>query len=339
MINILIAEINITINSMKYSVAGSKILVTGGAGFVGSYVVEKLLSFNPAKIFVVDNMLRGTERNMRGFIKNTNVEFINGDIRNKVLINDLISKSDFIFHLAALRITRCAENQQEAFDVMVQGTFNIVDAAKQYGIKKIIYSSTASVYGLAQHFPTPESDNPYDNKTFYGAAKSFGESLLRSYHDMYGLNYVALRYFNIYGPRMDTEGKYTEVMIKWLDCIKQGAPPLIYGDGSTSMDFVYVEDVADANIMALTSDITDEVFNIGCQRETSLKELLDIMLISTNSTLKPEFREENKINPVSKRLADISKAKKLLKFEPKISLEEGLKLLYDWYLEVKGVVY
>ena len=169
----------------------SKILVTGGAGFVGSYIVEELLKKEPAQVIIIDNMLRGTHRNMESFIDNPLVEYKEGDIRDFKLMENLISSVDYVFHLAALRITRCAENQKEAFEVMVQATFNIIELCKKYEIKKLIYSSTASVYGLAQNFPTPESDNTYDNKTFYGAAKSFGEATLRSYHDMHGLNYVA----------------------------------------------------------------------------------------------------------------------------------------------------
>ena len=317
----------------KYKIKDATFFITGGAGFVGSYIIEELLPHKPKKIFILDNMIRGCYKNMKNFINNPTIELFEEDIRNTDLVNELMSKSDYCFHLAAMRINRCAENTREAFDVMLKSTFEIVEAAKKHKIKKLIYSSSASVYGLAQNFPTPETDNPYDNKTFYGAAKMFGEQLLRCYHDMYGLNYVALRYFNIYGPRMDTEGKYTEVMIKWLDCIRDNKQPLIYGKGTTSMDFVYITDIAKANIRALLSDVSDEVFNIGVSKETSLHELLDLLLKINNSKLTPKYMPENTINPVSKRIADISKAKKQLGFEPEINLEEGLKSLSDWYFE------
>jgi UDP-glucose 4-epimerase len=201
----------------------------------------------------------------------------------------------------------------------------------------VIYSSSASVYGLAQNFPTPETDNPYNNQTFYGAAKMFGEQLFRSFKFMHNLDYVALRYFNAYGPRMDTDGKYTEVMIKWLDCITANKNPLIYGDGSTSMDFVYVKDIAKANVAALLSDVTDEAFNIGNCVETSLKELLEITLKVNKSSLVPQFVPDNTINPVSKRIADISKAEKLLGYKPTYDLEKGLEELSNWYFETKKV--
>ncbi|MBN4051953.1 NAD-dependent epimerase/dehydratase family protein [Cytophagaceae bacterium AH-315-L13] len=316
-----------------HSVKDATIFLTGGAGFVGSYIIEQLIPSEPKKIIILDNMLRGTFYNMKSFIDNPIVEFIEGDIRDTDKVREIMSQSDYCFHLAALRINRCAADPKEAFDVMVKANFDVIEAAKDFKIKKFIYSSSASIYGLAQNFPTPETDNPYDNKTFYGAAKMFGEQLLRCYHDMYGLDYVALRYFNVYGPRMDTEGKYTEVMIKWLDCIRDNKDPLIFGDGSTSMDFVYVSDIARANILALTSDVTDEAFNVGNCRETSLHELLELLIKANESELKPKYMPDNTINPVSKRIASIDKAKELLGFEPEVSLEKGLKQLSDWYFE------
>lgn len=318
---------------MLNKVKDSTILVTGGAGFIGSYVVEELIPLQPKKIIIIDNLIRGGMANMKNFIKSPLVEFHNGDIRDLALLENCIAGTDYIFHMAALRINSCAANPKEGFEVMLKATFEVANLAVKHKIKKVIYSSSASVYGLAQHFPTPESDNPYNNQTFYGAAKMWGEQLFRSYKFMYGLDYVALRYFNAYGPRMDTDGKYTEVMIKWLDCIRDGRNPLIYGDGSTTMDFVYVRDIAKSNIAALQAETTDEAFNIGNCEETSLKELLAVLLKVNDSRLQPEYREENSINPVSRRLADISKAKKLLHFTPTISLEQGMKELSEWYFE------
>ncbi|MFI5194542.1 MAG: NAD-dependent epimerase/dehydratase family protein, partial [Chitinophagales bacterium] len=255
----------------------STILITGGAGFIGSYVIEELIPLKPKKIIILDNLIRGSRANMKNFLSNPLIEFHEGDIRDTGLLEKCISGTDYIFHMAALRINACAANPREGFDVMLKSTFEVATLSAKHKVKKIIYSSSASVYGLAQHFPTPETDNPYNNQTFYGAAKMWGEQLFRSFKFMYGLDYVALRYFNAYGPRMDTDGKYTEVMIKWLDCIRDGKNPLIYGDGSTTMDFIYVKDIARANIAALQAEVTDESFNIGNCEETSLRGLLDVL--------------------------------------------------------------
>ncbi len=318
---------------MQNKIKDSRILVTGGAGFIGSYVIEELIPLQPKKIIIIDNLVRGGLANMKNFINNPIVEFHHGDIRDLELLENGIAGTDYVFHMAALRINSCAANPREGFEVMLKSPFEVATLCVKHKVKKVIYSSSASVYGLAQHFPTPETDNPYNNQTFYGAAKMWGEQLFRSFKFMYGLDYVALRYFNAYGPRMDTDGKYTEVMIKWLDCIRDGKNPVIFGDGSTTMDFVYVRDIAKSNIAALQADVTDEAFNIGNCEETSLKELLEVLLKVNHSSLRPEFREGNSINPVSRRLADISKAKELLKFIPTISLDQGMKELSAWYFE------
>jgi UDP-glucose 4-epimerase len=318
---------------MHNKISQSKIFITGGAGFIGSYVVEELLRYEPSRIVILDNLARGSYENMASFIDHPVVEFIEGDIRDQQLLEKCIQGADFVFHMAALRINACAANPREGFDVMLKSTFEVAELCVKHEVKKVIYSSSASVYGLAQHFPTPETDNPYDNQTFYGSAKLWGEQLFRSFRFMYGLDYVALRYFNVYGPKMDTDGKYTEVMIKWLDCIRDGKAPLIYGNGSTTMDFVYVRDVARANVAALLSDCTDEAFNIGNCEETSLKQLLEALLRVNQSNLVPEFREENTVNPVSRRLADISKARTLLHFQPSVSLDKGLSELSEWYFQ------
>ena len=315
-------------------ITNATIFVTGGAGFIGSYVIEELLlNYQPKKIIILDNLIRGSFENMKRFINDPRVEFIKGDIRNNELLEKCIAGTDYVFHMAALRINACAASPQDGFEVMLQATFNIANLCVKHKVKKIIYSSTASVYGLAQHFPTPETDNPYNNQTFYGGAKIWGEQLFRSYKFMHNMDYVALRYFNVYGSRMDTDGKYTEVMIKWLDCIRDNRQPAIYGDGTDSMDFVHVKDIAHANVLALISDVTDEAFNVGDQIETSLSDLLNVLLKVNKSQLKPIFKEANSINPVSRRLADISKASKLLGYKPAITLEKGLKELTDWYFE------
>lgn len=318
---------------MQSKITNSKIFITGGAGFIGSYVVEQLLEHSPARICILDNFIRGSHENMKNFSNNPIVKFVEGDIRNEALLEECIKDSDYVYHMAALRINACAADPNEGFEVMIKATFNLANFCVKHKVKKVIYSSTASVYGLAQNFPTPESDNPYNNQTFYGGAKIWGEQLFRSYKFMYNLDYVALRYFNVYGSRMDTDGKYTEVMIKWLDCIRDSKQPAIFGDGSDSMDFVHVTDVAKANVLALLGDVTDESFNVGDQVETNLKEMLAALLKVNNADLTPVFKEANSVNPVSRRLADISKAKRLLGYTPDVSLEGGLKELSTWYFD------
>jgi UDP-glucose 4-epimerase len=316
---------------MSNTIKNSTIFVTGGAGFIGSYVIEELLTHEPKQIVILDNFIRGSFENMKNFIDHPAIKFVEGDIRDAAALESCVAGADYVYHMAALRINACAANPQDGFEVMLQATFTLANLCVKHKVKKVIYSSTASVYGLAQHFPTPETDNPYNNQTFYGGAKVWGEQLFRSYKFMYNLDYVALRYFNVYGPKMDTDGKYTEVMIKWLDCVRDTKQPAIFGDGTDSMDFVHVKDVAHANVLALLSDVTDEAFNVGDQVETNLKQMLDTLLKVNNSNLEPVFKEANSINPVSRRLADISKAKQLLGYEPSVSLEQGLKELSAWY--------
>jgi UDP-glucose 4-epimerase len=218
---------------------------------------------------------------------------------------------------------------------MIDGTYNVTEASAQAGVKRFVASSTASVYGAADQFPTTEQHHPYNNRTWYGAAKMANEGLYRAFNDMFGLPYIALRYFNVYGPRMDVFGKYTEVLIRWLECLDRGERPKIFGDGQGSMDFVYVEDVARANILAAKSDIVDEVFNVAGGAETTLLELLQALLkVTGHSDVQPEFMPENKVNPVPRRLADVSKAEKQLGFLAQVGLEEGLRRLVEWRKQV-----
>lgn len=310
---------------------GERILITGGAGLVGSHIVDELVRADAGHIVVFDKLTRGRPENLAWAVANGPVTIVEGDIRDRDRLGDAMSGVDLVFHQAAIRITQCAEEPRLAFEVMVEGTFNLFEAAVQAGIRKVVVASSAATYGMAQDFPTPERHHPYNNRTFYGAAKSFNENLARSFHEMYGLDYVALRYFNVYGPRMDIRGHHTEVLIRWIERITAGERPLILGDGSQTMDFVHVRDVATANILAASSDLTDEVVNIGTGVETSLNELALTLLRVMDSNLELEHGPERAVNPVPRRLADTSKARRLLGFEARVGLEEGLRDLVDWW--------
>src|SRR5215475_11780471 len=311
---------------------GAKILVTGGCGLVGSTTIDLLLrESSPEKIVILDNLNRGSLANVEVALNDPRVSLIKGDIRDVETLKRVTDGMDAVIHMATLRITACAAEPREALEVMCDGSYNVLEAAQAAGVKKFVTASSASIYGMADTFPTREDHHPYNNRTWYGASKIMLEGLLRSFNDMYGLPYVALRYFNVYGARMDIHGKYTEVLIRWMERIAAGLPPLILGDGSQTMDFVYIEDVARANILALQSDVTDDVFNVGSGTETSLNELAAALLEVMGSDLKPEYGPERKINPVSRRLADISKAERMLGFHASISLEEGLSRLVTWW--------
>jgi UDP-glucose 4-epimerase len=238
---------------------------------------------------------------------------------------------DVVFHQAAIRITQCAEEPRLALEVLVDGTFNVLEAAAQEGVRKVVAASSASIYGLAQEFPTDEQHHPYANDTLYGAAKTFNEGLLRSLHAMNGLDYVALRYFNVYGPRMDIYGVYTEVLVRWMERISAGVPPLILGDGSQTMDFVYIDDVARANVLAASADVTDAAFNVASGVETSLAELAQMLLNVMEADLPVEHGPERGVNKVPRRLADTSHAREQLGFEAQVDLEEGLRRLVEWW--------
>jgi UDP-glucose 4-epimerase len=309
----------------------SRCLVTGGAGTIGSTVVDQLIAAGAGEIIVLDNLVRGRPQNLAQALTHDTVRLVEGDIRERTLVADLMCGIDFVFHLAAIRITQCASEPRLALEVLVDGTYDIVEAATAAGVRKMIASSSASVYGLATQFPTAEDQHPYANDTLYGAAKTFNEGLLRSFHAMRGLDYVALRYFNVYGPRMDVHGVYTEVLIRWMERIEAGLPPLILGDGAQTMDFVFTEDIARANLMAAESAATDDVFNIGSGTETSLTELAAALQKVMGSELPVEFGPPRGVNSVTRRLAEVSRAEKHLRWRAEVDLEEGLRRLVDWW--------
>ncbi|MFI8824828.1 aminotransferase class I/II-fold pyridoxal phosphate-dependent enzyme [Streptomyces sp. NPDC053431] len=313
-----------------------RILVTGGAGTIGSHVTDLLVEGGAREVVVLDNFVRGRRANLARAMASGRVELVEGDIRDAATVRRVTEGADLVYHLAAIRITQCAEEPRLANEVMVDGTFNVLEAAAAAGVGKVIASSSASVYGLAEQFPTTERHHPYNNDTFYGAAKAFNEGMLRSFHAMYGLDYVALRYFNVYGPRMDIHGLYTEVLIRWMERIASGEPPLILGDGAQTMDFVDVRDIARANILAAREDLTDEVFNVASATETSLRELADALLEVMGSDLEPVHGPARAVNGVTRRLADTTLAEERLGFKAEIDLRTGLKDLVDWWRAEKG---
>jgi UDP-glucose 4-epimerase len=314
-------------------VTGQRVLVTGGAGTIGSTLVDQLVDSGAAEVVVLDTMVRGRPENLAAAAAaaGDRLRIVVGDINDRPLVAHLIEGMDLVFHLAALRITQCAEQPRMALESLVDGTFTIIEAAVDAGVKKVVASSSASVYGLAETFPTTERHHPYNNDTFYGAAKAFNEGMLRSFHAMRGLDYVALRYFNVYGPRMDTHGVYTEVLIRWMERIARGESPLIFGDGLQTMDFVHVHDIARANVLAAQADVTDSVYNIATATETSLLDLAQALAAAMDSDLKPEFGPARAVNGVTRRLADISAAGRDLGWAPRIGLNEGLRGLVDWW--------
>jgi UDP-glucose 4-epimerase len=313
-------------------IEGSRILVTGGCGLVGSTTIDLLLQHHkPEKIVILDNLERGTLGNVEGALRDPRVELVKGDIRDIATVNRVTEGMDAVIHMATLRITACAEQPRAALETMCDGSYNVLEAAQAKGVKKFVTASSASIYGLADVFPTKEDHHPYNNRTWYGASKIMLEGLLRSFNDMYGLPYVALRYFNVYGPRMDIYGKYTEVLIRWMERIEAGQPPLIFGDGKQTMDFVYIDDVARSNILALQSDKSDNVYNVASGTETSLNDLAYALLRVMGSNMKPEYGPERKVNPVSRRLADTTAAERDLGFKAEVDLDEGLSRLVNWW--------
>ena len=311
--------------------SGANVLVTGGAGTIGSTLVDQLLDTGVAHVDVLDNFVRGRRSNLEPAIQSGRVTIVEGDIRDRDLVNDVTRGKDVVFHQAAIRITQCAEDPRLALEVLVDGTFNVFEAAVNHKIDKIITASSASVYGMAEEFPTTERHHHHNNDTFYGAAKSFNEGMIRSFRAMNDIDYVALCYFNVYGPRMDVHGLYTEVLVRWMERIADGKPPLIFGDGLQTMDFIFTSDIARANILAASSEINEGVYNVASGSETSLLGLARALLRAMDSDLSVEHGPDRAVNGVARRLADTSAAREDLGFEARIELEDGLRDLVTWW--------
>jgi len=313
---------------MPKDIKNSKILVTGGAGFIGSHIVDGLLKEGVREIVVFDNFLRGTKENLKSALDSGRVKIFEGSIKDPSQLKEAMSGVDYVFHEAALWLLECEEKPRDAIQTNIIGTFNVCEAAVNAGVKKIVAASSSSVYGDGVYFPTNE-DHPFNNNLFYGATKVADEQILRAFWKKYGLDYVAFRYLNVYGPRMDFRSVYIMVIMNFLNKIDKNEAPVIFGDGSATLDLVYVTDVAKANILALKSEVTNEVFNVSGGKETSLKELLNTILKITQSNLQPVYQPRDQ-KLVTRRFGYSEKAKKMLGFEPEISVEEGLKKVIAW---------
>src|SRR5579859_6595650 len=311
--------------------SGSRALVTGGAGLIGSHTVDQLVELGATEVVVLDNFVRGRMANLESSLPSGRVRVVEGDLRDRDCLARVMDGVDVVFHMGAIRITQCAEDPRLALEVMVDGAYNVFEAAVAARVPRLVAASSASVYGLADGFPTTEAQHPYNNRTFYGAAKAFNEGMLRSFKEMFGLDYVALRYFNVYGPRMDVHGVYTEVLVRWMERISAGLPPVIFGDGSQTMDFIYVEDIARANLLAARSDATDVALNVASGTETSLLELAQLLMKVMGRRLEVEHQPERKVNPVPRRLAATESAAELIGFEAAVGVEEGLRRLVEWW--------
>ena len=322
----------------QIALRNSRVLVTGGAGLIGSHIIDRLVDEGTAEIVVLDDLSRGRLEHLEGAAKRGKVTVVEGDICNAQLVGRVMQGIDVVFHQAAIRITQCAEEPGRAVDVLVNGTTRVLEAAVSARVKKVVAASSASVYGMADVFPTREDHHPYNNRTLYGAGKVFLEGILRAFNDQYGLDYVALRYFNVFGPRMDTHGAYTEVFIRWMEEIENGRPPVIFGDGLQTMDFVFVEDVARANLCAAVAPVTDRVYNVASGVEVSLRECAEKMLRTMNSPLSPKFGPVRKVNPVPRRIADTASAQRDLGFVAAVPFDEGLAKVVAWWRgQRKGV--
>lgn len=310
---------------------GKKLVLIGGAGLIGSHTVDHLVKEDVKEIIIYDNFVRGRLENLQQALKDPRVKIFDagGDVLQTDILESALEGVDGVFHLAALWLLQCHEFPRSAFDVNVRGTFNVMEACVKKGVKRLIYSSSASVYGDAVEEPMTE-DHPFNNQNFYGATKICGEAMLRSFHHRYGLNYAGLRYMNVYGPRQDYHGAYIAVIMKMLDAIDRGDSPTIMGDGSEAFDFVAVEDCGLANVCAMKAETKDRFYNVGTGKRTSLKQLAEMLLVLTESKKPITYAPRSQATLVRNRIGSAKRASEEIGFTAKIDLMDGLKRLIEW---------
>jgi UDP-glucose 4-epimerase len=313
---------------------GKKLVVIGGAGLIGSHTVELLMQEDVAEIVVYDNFVRGTHENLAAALRDRRVKIFEagGDITQFDVLDAALKGADGVFHFAALWLLQCHEYPRSAFGVNVGGTFNVIEACVANGVKRLVYSSSASVYGDAVEEPMTEA-HPFNNKNFYGATKICGEAMLRAFHHRYGLNYVGLRYMNVYGPRQDYRGAYIAVIMRMLDALDEGSGPTIYGDGSEAFDFIAVRDCGLANVCAMKADTVDRFYNVGTGKRTSLKEIAEKLLVLTGSNQPIQYAPRSQATLVRNRIGDPTLARNEIAFRAEIDLDAGLKDLIAWRRE------
>ena len=318
---------------------GKKLVVVGGAGLIGSHTVDNLLKEDVKEVLIYDNFLRGSRENLTDALRDTRVKIydVGGDIMQTDILQSAFNGADGVFHLAALWLLQCHEYPRSAFDVNVRGTFNVMEACIAKGVNRLVYSSSASVYGDAVHEPM-EEDHPFNNQNFYGATKICGEAMLRAFYHRYKLNFVGLRYMNVYGPRQDYHGAYIAVIMKMLDTIDKGQGPTIMGDGSEAFDFVAVEDCALANVCAMKGDSVDQFYNVGTGKRTSLKQLAELLLEITGCEKSISYAPRSQATLVRNRIGSPKKATNEIGFTSTIDLREGLKRLIEWRANHKAEV-
>lgn len=312
-------------------IRGTKLVVIGGAGLIGSHTVDLLTKQDIGQIVIYDNFVRGTHENLAGALRDPRVKIFEagGDVMQADILHAALDGADAVFHFAALWLMQCHEFPRTAFDVNVRGTFNVMEACVARKVKRLVYSSSASVYGDAVEEPMTE-EHPFNNKNFYGATKICGEAMLRAFHHRYGLNYVGLRYMNVYGPRQDYQGAYIAVIMKMLDAIDRGEGPTILGDGSEAFDFVAVEDCAKANLCAMKAHTVDRYYNVGTGKRTTLQEVAQKLLALTGSNQAINYAPRNQATLVTNRIGSPIRAKAEIGFDADVDLEDGLQRLIAW---------